>query len=332
MSAYWKGVFARAWRETAAEARLDTHVRRWLVVGTPLIILAVGWLVSRTILVAAAITLGFLALVVLVTLGWKFLRTPPRLADETAETIRAQENQIRALSLTRADERVERARELYFDRQTHRFIGFAPTIIRQPQFALIVVPLSAADGGRVQSERLQSVTPHFTPPGFSDAEEGNDENEWWTYDPKVLPEPLKNGVSRWCTRLFNNGVFEHVQMLSETSAGVVDGRALERAIVAMADHLSTACGTLGFGSEAIIGVTLHGVTDITLSDGRHGPRPFQKPLVPLDVVVSRRLGENVGDDLRPLFDTLWRAAGWRTGAPSFADGKWQGYVDAARVS
>lgn len=331
MSAYWKSVFANAWRETAAEARLDTNVRRWLGIGSPLVVLAVGWLASRTFLIATTLTLGFLIVVVLLTLAWKLARTPPRLADEAAEIIRAQENQIRELSQTRADEREAKARELYFDRETRRFIGFAPTIIRQPQFALIVVPLSASDGACVSGDKLLSALPYFTPPGFSEAEEGNDENEWWAYDPKVLPEPLKNGVSRWCTRLFNNGVFDYAQMLSQTD-GVVDGRALEHAIVAMADRLSRAGRALHFGDEALIGVTLHGVTDTILSDRGKGPRPFHKPIVPLGFVVTRRFGENVGDDLRPLFDTLWRAAGWRAGAPSFTEGGWQGYADGALVS
>lgn len=313
------------------EARLDTNVRRWLGIGSPLVVLAAGWLVSRTFLIATAITLGFLAVVVLLTWAWKLARTPPRLADQAAQIIRAQENQIRELSQTRADEREAKARELYFERETHRFIGFAPTIIRQPQFALIVVPLSASDGACVPSDRLDSVLPYFTPPDFAEAEDGNDENEWWTYDPKVLPEPLKNGVSRWCTRLFNNGVIDHAQVLSQTD-GMVDGRALERAIVAMADRLSRAAHALHFGDDALIGVTLHGVTDVTLSDRAQGPRPFQKPIVPLGFVVTRRLGENVGDDLRPLFDTLWRAAGWRAGASSFTEGAWQGYADSARVS
>lgn len=329
MASYWRRIFAIAWRETAAAARLDSNVRRWLTLGTPLAVLGVGWLATQTLLLAAAIALGFIVTVVAATFLWKFGLTPPRLAALSDESIRALEAKVGAFNRSQVDEAIAHARDIYFARQSQRFIGFAPTIIRQPQFTLIIAPVSMTSAPRIDVRKIDRALSYFSPPDYTEAEQGNDENEWWKHDPKVVPEPLKNGVSRWSTRLFNNGVFEHVQVLpgsiSPDGPGAIDGHALEHAIVSMADRLSRAYGELGFGDSALIGVTLYGVTEITLSDGAPGPRPFQKPNVTLDPILTRRIGDNVGDDLLPLFDTLWRAAGWKTGAPTFVDGSWQGY-------
>jgi hypothetical protein len=69
------------------------------------------------------------------------------------------------------------------------------------------------------------------------------------------------------------------------------------------------------------------VEDVVLIEGHHPTSGrLRRPYLHLGEVVIDELGSPAGDHLQPLMETLWLAAGWPTGSPSYDDnGHWTPY-------
>jgi hypothetical protein len=58
------------------------------------------------------------------------------------------------------------------------------------------------------------------------------------------------------------------------------------------------------------------------ADYSHG---FDRPVVASQVLGLSDMTKPLGRALRPILDSLWRAAGWADGSPSYGGGDWDGY-------
>lgn len=302
---YWLGVFATAWRETLAEARLDRTYRIAAFLSVPLVIGA-GRLINHSWASAPIIGFVYSLGLVCVTFIVKAALIPPRLARSTSEALRTAVTERDALLDTAAAERRREATDRFWKFHSQRFVN-QRTVVREPYF---VITVAAVDAVPVADTLIDRILALCVPDGFSESVEGLDGAAWWVFDPKICHEPFKNGESRWCTQVFDEGVFDHVQVITAVD-GVADAQHVIERIRGIANRLSAASKIAGFGSDAVVGVTLYGVAHVALKHSGGVTRTFEQPHVTLDHTYITGLGGDLRDGLKPLVDRLWRSAGWR---------------------
>ncbi len=128
----------------------------------------------------------------------------------------------------------------------------------------------------------------------------------------------------------NEGITEIVETLvavpQDAPVPPLKGYSLESEIVATLDQVADGYTELGIASPAIIRATLTGVLGMRLERSRPSDASgFDRPFIVLPEISLECIAKPVGHMLRPMFDALWRAAGWSDGSQSFSRGEWAGY-------
>jgi hypothetical protein len=225
-----------------------------------------------------------------------------------------------------------RAAEFFGQRASVMHAGIeAPTVMRHgPRLIVRVVPFSALDGSREIDRAVPKRLGHFfSPEGFERSEDRPRQGGWIWRDPPI-PVGLPAPVSWWYSRLDWNGYVEIVQTLLEDSdesrVVAMRGCPLERAIVKALDSVCDAYQELKLRSPAFLRVELYGVLGVRLAKSTAGRTAgFERPAVVTDVLSLVQMAKPLGLVLRSTLDSIWRAAGWADGSPSFARGDWDGY-------
>jgi hypothetical protein len=89
------------------------------------------------------------------------------------------------------------------------------------------------------------------------------------------------------------------------------------------EHIAALAGVVGLGGPALVEIVATGIEDVELTEARAGGRRIGKPTLSAPR-IEYSPGESAGEALRPAFDQLWLASGWRNGSPSFGTGRWEG--------
>jgi hypothetical protein len=226
-----------------------------------------------------------------------------------------------------------RATEFFATRMNYVQAGIdAPAVLRQgAKLILQVLPTSALDDARtIDHAAPQFLAHYFRPDGYQNAT-GRPRQEGWVWNQP--PQPLAgllNPVSQWHSRLDWNGFVEIVQVLEEADeqgrVEVIRGYPLERYIVKTLDSISEGYQRLSVRSPAIIRVKLLGVLGTKLMRSAVDySKGFDRSIVASEVLGLSNMTTPLGRALRPILDSLWFAAGWRDGSPSYGRGDWDGY-------
>jgi hypothetical protein len=210
--------------------------------------------------------------------------------------------------------------------------GFLPTVLAHgPKLTLHVIPVtSLREGAAIDHMAMRRLCSRFKPAHYERFIERINIEGWKLWQPPEPSPPLPNPVSLWCSAVTNEGITEIVETLASVApaalAPAIKGYPLEADIVATLDQVAEAYSALGITSAAILKATLLGVQGVYLERSHPGPaQGFDRPFVVLPEVHLERIAKPIGNFLRPMFDALWRAAGWSDGSQSFSRSEWSGY-------
>ncbi|WP_158817652.1 hypothetical protein [Methylocapsa sp. S129] len=227
-----------------------------------------------------------------------------------------------------------RAAEFFAGRAAHMNAGIdVPAVLRRgPKLVLRVVPLSGLEGGRDIEHAAPRLLGHLLSPDGFEKYEDRTRKEGWTWRDPPTPIGLPNPVSWWHSRLDWNGYVEVAQTLFEETeerrAGVIRGHPLERAIVCTLDAVCDAYQKLQLRSPAFVQVELIGVLGLRIAKSTAGhTKGFDRPFISTEVLDLIQMARPLGVVLRSTLDTIWRAAGWPEGSPSFSRSDWEGYAN-----
>jgi Putative DNA-binding domain len=230
-----------------------------------------------------------------------------------------------------ADQRAARFR---FDRIAKILSEDAPiALVGRQRLIVLVVPLAGVD--EEYSHRLRTLagklrsTPPFTGSGSWDG--------FWNFDGYCVADHDQEGSTSY-VQYFKHGPIEAVDAflvreeiegpgLSRGSGRKLPSSSLEIEIVKQVERCLDVLESLGAAGPFGILVSLHGIRGFTLelpflraqSRGREIDRD---DLVIPPVRIESRTAD-LGASMRPVFDSIWQAAG-RSGSANYsADGKWQ---------
>jgi hypothetical protein len=209
---------------------------------------------------------------------------------------------------------------------------FLPTVLALgPKLILHIIPTaSLREEMAIDHMAMRRLCSRFTPAHYDNFLDRTNIDGWQLWQPPQSSPPLPNPVSSWCSMITNSGIAEIVETLvfvaQDAPIPAIKGYALEAEIVATLDQVAETYSALGITSPVILKATLLGVYGMRLERSRPGlAQGFDRPFINLPEVYLERFAKPVGSFLRPMFDVLWRAAGWSDGSQSFSRGEWSGY-------
>lgn len=227
----------------------------------------------------------------------------------------------------RWDEAHSRLSELY----NAPFLGQRPVLVSDPKLVVCAVPLATLDRPHLAAATVKAARPLFPPSVDVRIVEGQDETQWWTYEP-TRPIPGKpNPESRWCFRLTRPGLLEAAatigQRIDDDLDIAVQGRHIEALLVSAVDRIAMVADQIGLGGAVLVGAALEGLKDVEIIRARPGVggRRLTRRSADLGVVRSERLKAPAADQLEEMMERMWLIGGWDDGSPFFVGNHWTGY-------
>jgi hypothetical protein len=206
--------------------------------------------------------------------------------------------------------------------------GQKPAIVSRPKLILHLAPYAAFARPILDIRRVKQVMSAVTPVHLAAGSFDLDEKEWWVCGRGSIIPGKPNPETTWYARFIRPGVFEVAlnigSKIDDDPRILVDGCKVEAAVIDMLDKCSAAAADLGLSGSGLLSAALIGAEEVDVQMSRLSGR-FRKPAVGLGEVALDSIGERLGDNLHPIFDTLWAAAGISEGSISFRQGGWAGY-------
>lgn len=210
--------------------------------------------------------------------------------------------------------------------------GFLPTVLAPgPRLLIHFIPLCALrEGAGIDHTTMRRVHGRFKPAHYEKFTARTTIDGWLLWQPPQAMPPLPNPVSSWSSMVTNAGIVEIVETLAVAGQNdpppSVKGYPLEADIVATLDQIADGFGELHIASAAVLKAMLFGAQGVRLERSRPGYADgFDRSVIMLPDVYLEEITKPIGNQLRPMFDALWRAAGWSDGSQSFSRGEWAGY-------
>lgn len=219
-----------------------------------------------------------------------------------------------------ADQRWEAAKAAINDLAADRVRGGVPQIVSSPSMVLRFVPLAAMDRPHINPKAVISAARCFPPDTDVRIESGSDERQWWSFG-IPLTSTANNPETQWLTRFVRPGFIEFEKTIGARIDNdpeiVVDGRALEAAIVEHLERLAGVLSIIGLKGPGLIAIAFRGIEDVVLHRSRPGGRKIRRSELFLPELQVDDFPMPLQPLLREQFDILWQAAGWPDGSPSF---------------
>jgi hypothetical protein len=194
------------------------------------------------------------------------------------------------------------------------------TILRPgPRLDIQIFPAFSLNAfAEIPSESLDECHYAFVPEDSKSLEE-RPGLEGWLMWASPVPGPdasAPHRFSEWCSRITSNAIFYLATSVGHmgTPPDAIDGDVLEKYILRNVLKFCAGYKGIGISGPAIVSVSLSGVLNKELTRSRPSEaKGFIQPFVVLPDLRVSDIASVTDEDLRPLTDKLWRAAGWRGG-------------------
>jgi hypothetical protein len=223
-----------------------------------------------------------------------------------------------------------RLAELY----NSQFMGHLPVVVSSPKLVVHVVPLAALDHPPLSTAKVKAARPRFAPSPNARIQEGQDENQWWTYEQPRSIRDKPNPESDWSFRLARPGLFQVAanlgRRIDDDPDIPVQGQDIEALLVTAVDRIALAAKDIGLAGPALVSASLEGLDGVEIMRARpgRGGRRIRKPSASLGFVQFDDFQAPAADQLYEMMERMWLVGGWEDGSPFFADGHWTGYEPA----
>lgn len=235
---------------------------------------------------------------------------------------------LKAPSATSSD-RWDQAQAALGELFNSQVLGVQPVIVTSPKLMVRAVPLASLDHPHLAAAAVKAARPLFPPSVHVRIDEGQDETQWWTFEP---PRPFRdkpNPESNWSFRLARPGVFEVAanigRRIDDDPDIGVDGAHAEALLVNAVNRISKVAAAVGLGGPTLLAASLEGLQDVAILRSRPGAggRRIRKPHAMMGT-LRIDTSEGAADQLLPMLEQVWLVGGWDDGSPFIADGRWAG--------
>lgn len=192
------------------------------------------------------------------------------------------------------------------------------TILRPgPRLDIQIFPaFSLNPAAEIPTETLDRCHYAFIPEDCATMDERPALDGWLMW---ALPLPgpdasAPHRFSDWCSRITNDAIFYLATSINhmEITGDALNGDMLQSYILRNIMKFSGGYEGLGIRCPAIISLSLFGVLNKELTRSRpSGAKGFNQPFVAFPDLRVSDISLVTEEDLQPLIDKLWRAAGWR---------------------
>lgn len=198
--------------------------------------------------------------------------------------------------------------------------------ILSPRAVIDIAPFALLEERRLDLRQVKEMRSWFPPAFAEDIETTTQHGRWISRDPPRQVLGLPNPVSRWATCLIAPGHLERALALGHPDdfyfEQSIDGQAVDALIVDALRRSGPLLDAIGLGGPALVGLTLEGGDSLRLSRGEDEGQLFGAPFMAFGPTRVDRLARPDPEQLRPLLDDFWAAAGWEDGTPSITDEGW----------
>ncbi|WP_312809050.1 hypothetical protein [Agrobacterium cavarae] len=199
-----------------------------------------------------------------------------------------------------------------------------PIIVSGPRLTLQLVTASAAGGTTLIPAQVNTALAGLHPTGYREKQSHANVREWANFDPTRTIPGKPNPEGRWYIRILRSGALEAAVTIGERIDDdpdiVVDIAPLEGRIVELAERMGDVARAIGLDGPLVIHAALEDTEDVKLFGQHRASRPLRQPNIELGLEVIPSVSAITTENLRPVLDALWLAAGFADGSPLFADG------------
>jgi hypothetical protein len=195
-----------------------------------------------------------------------------------------------------------------------------------PKVVIHILPLtSLGSGWAIDIDRLKYDFGGLRLPCF----EMTDGNPHFNFDGLVTVDPRAQGQNGCAyAQAFRSGAVEFADIWTLSSgvgAGRLRAKAVEKSVVLGLQEYLRMMPALGIAAPVVVMPSVLGVLgwQIRISD-EEGPRAIDRNDLMLPDVLLDDLVIDAGMVLRPSFDAMWQAAGWRRSQSYNTQGFWMG--------
>lgn len=194
--------------------------------------------------------------------------------------------------------------------------------VRFPRVLLDIFPLAATSGGRLDLEAVKAARPAFAPTDDSEIESSTRQGQWISRGPVTRETNFINPVSLWATRLIAPGHLERGfsvgRVATLRSEQTQDGPAFDRMVLNALQRSGDLFNTIGLDGAALVSLSIDGCEDLRLGfDGAYRS-PLGLHSMGFETILIDDLRHPAPEQLRPLLNDVWQAAGWEDGTPSIS--------------
>lgn len=239
-------------------------------------------------------------------------------------------NDVSALGVDQQRERAAAAlQELVFDAGR----GAVPQIVSKPRLILRLAPFKATENQRLDTRRVAELLQRFAPSSEIKFETDTNGQQWWA---NALPRRVGDGLNSetwWLMRLVRPGYFEYQitagRRIDDDPDILIDGRLVEALVVRSLDRMMAIVAELDLAGPAMVAISLDGIEDVKLWDGRWAGRRIRRPDIVLPTAQLTSMSLDLAAALQEQMDIMWQSAGRLAGSPSFEHSEWAGHSDQA---
>jgi len=221
----------------------------------------------------------------------------------------------------------EKIRDFRADRIAKIAAGIMPVkLIARSTVVLHMIPLTAFETGQTFSaiELTNTIKPGEAFPIYSDNAFAVRVN----FDGLVVFATFGDGQSTSYLQVFKNGIVESVSAELMYGSTVIHGAWLEGHLVRKSVPSYLKClQKLKVPPPIFAGLSLVGVASHTMEAAKPSPfgqpQPLGRDILILPEVVFETYGADVATTLKPVFDSVWNAAG-KVESPFYEGNEWKG--------
>lgn len=218
----------------------------------------------------------------------------------------------------------ERIRAFRMERLGNIIAGETPFLMEDvPKIVLHLIPLNVFS--ITSSYDLSIITDTYPKPMYTSAWSGRHNFDGFL----TYTQARDSNTARTCLQIFRNGIFEAIETLL-LSDRCIPSVAYERELLESVPYFLSLQEKLGIEPPILIMLSLLGVYGFEMAVDRHRfwlleVNPIDRENLIIPEVVIENYDIDIANVMRPIFDSVWNAAGWSKCMNYDEDGNWVGH-------